>query len=90
MNLEIVVHKKFLKDLIALPSNPRKQIEKFVFEELEIISDIREINSLEKLAGQKGFYKIRFGDYRVGLEITKDQFIVHRVMNRKEIYRFFP
>jgi mRNA interferase RelE/StbE len=90
VNLEIIVHKKFLKDLVGLPSNPRKLIENFVFEELEEINDIRELSGLEKLVGQKGFYKIRFGDYRVGIEITKDQFIVHRVMNRKEIYRFFP
>jgi mRNA interferase RelE/StbE len=90
VNLEVVVHRKFLKDLAAVPSTPRSDIESFVFEEIEKLSDIRSINGLEKLTGQKGFYKIRFGDYRVGIEITKTQFILHRVMNRKEIYRFFP
>ena len=37
-----------------------------------------------------GFYKIRFGLYRLGLQLENDTVIIKTVMHRKEIYKFFP
>ncbi len=43
------------------------------------------------MEGFKTFYRIRLGDYRVGVELEADlmvRFII--IAHRKEIYRFFP
>ena len=42
------------------------------------------------MKGYANFYKIRFGDYRLGLQIINDRIICERVLHRKEIYGYFP
>lgn len=88
--MEIIYHKKFLKDLANLPSDYRKKIEKEVFEYLPGLKSWKEITKAEKLQGYKNYYKIRFGDYRLGFRIESDKVILERVLHRKEIYRYFP
>lgn len=51
---------------------------------------IFESGKIELMKGYPGYYKIRFGDYRVGLHIENDTVIFERVLHRKEIYRHFP
>jgi mRNA interferase RelE/StbE len=82
--------KSFLKQLAVLPKDVRQRIETFVFEELPKIQTISEIGKIEKMQGYEGYYKIRFGSYRVGLEVDNQEIIVQIVMHRREIYRFFP
>ena len=85
----ILYQKKFLKDLSRIPSPFRKKIEDFVFNELPLLK-FNEIESVEKMTGYSRYYKIRFGDYRMGLYFEKDTLSLERVLHRKEIYRFFP
>ena len=42
------------------------------------------------MRGYLNFYKIRFGDYRLGLQVIGNKIICERVLHRKEIYRYFP
>ena len=44
------------------------------------------------MKGYKDKYKIRVGDYRIGLTIDKQQklIICHRIAHRREIYQIFP
>jgi mRNA interferase RelE/StbE len=82
--------KKFLKQLAAVPSDIRSKIESFVFEELITASSIYEMGKIEKMKGYDGFYKVRFGNYRLGLVFENEMITVKTVMHRKEIYKFFP
>ena len=52
--------------------------------------NLREIKGLEKLKGYKTFYRIKAGDYRIGIEIVKDKVIFTRFLHRKDIYKYFP
>jgi len=45
---------------------------------------------MEKMTGYKNHYKVRFGDYRVGIFKNNNTIELQRVLNRKEIYKFFP
>jgi len=38
----------------------------------------------------KIFYKVRFGNYRLGLALENEIIVVKTVMHRREIYKFFP
>ena len=44
------------------------------------------------MKGYKDKYKIRIGDYRIGLTIDKKQklIICQRIAHRREIYQIFP
>jgi mRNA interferase RelE/StbE len=58
--------KRFLKDLAAIPSQTRGRIEVFAFEEALQLASLAESGKIEKLKGSGAYYRIRFGDYRVG------------------------
>ncbi len=49
-----------------------------------------EIPHLKKMKGYKNAYRIRFGDYRIGFLFENNSIVLSRVMNRNEIYRYFP
>ena len=82
--------KKFLKQLAQLPRTTRFQVEAFAFEQLPNAASISEVGIVEKMQGYRGYYKARFGSYRVGMKVDGDTLIFQVVMNRKDIYKFFP
>ncbi len=83
--------KRFLKDLADLPTEIQERVEPIVFEELESENPF-ELGYLEKLKGYSDKYKIRVGNYRIGITLDKDAQILvcERIAHRKEIYRLFP
>jgi mRNA-degrading endonuclease RelE of RelBE toxin-antitoxin system len=42
------------------------------------------------MRGYTNRYRIRIGDYRVGIEVNEDVIEVMRVLHRRELYRYFP
>ena len=88
--MKIEFRKKFLKELLKLPNPYQANIEKFVFEILPNYDNLTEIGKVEKMIGYKNYFKIRFGDYRVGIKKENDVIIIETVKHRKEIYKFFP
>ncbi len=87
--LVIRYSKRFLKDLAEIPSKQRKHIEKFVFEESIHWKSSTEILHLEKLKGYTTYYKIRFGDYRVGVELKDKELHFLRVLHREKFIVIF-
>lgn len=60
--------KKFLKELAALPAEVQARIEPIVFQELECENPFA-LRYLDKMKGYGDKYKIRIGDYRIGITI---------------------
>jgi len=88
--MEVEIKKKFLKELSKLPNDYADTIEIFVFEQLPSYNNLSEIGKVEKMTGYKNYFKIRFGDYRVGIKKENDTIIVEIVKHRREIYKYFP
>jgi mRNA interferase RelE/StbE len=89
--VQVVYTKTFLRDLAkVVPLKRREQIEKFVFERLPALYSIEAAGIIEKMLGHKNHYKVRFGNYRVGMIKNRNQVELLRVMDRKDIYKFFP
>ncbi|MDZ7967485.1 MAG: type II toxin-antitoxin system RelE/ParE family toxin [Nostoc sp. DedSLP03] len=81
----------FIKDLKALKSTPYYEtIKTLVFEEIPQILTFEEITNLKKLQGYENAYRIRVGDYRIGLIFDGETVLFQRVLHRKNIYRHFP
>ncbi len=83
-----VEYKKiFLKELAVLTEATRAKIEKIVFEEFAGDNPFT-LGFIEKMIGYKDKYKVRVGNYRIGLTIEKDKMLitVNRVAHRKDIY----
>ena len=65
--MNVRVNRVFLKELAKLPIKERTKVEKLLFEEVENYKSPYQIPNLKKLKGYRNYYKIRFGDYRAGL-----------------------
>ena len=48
------------------------------------------IKNLKKITGYNNIFRIRIGDYRLGLIIEDDTVIFVRCLHRKDIYKYFP
>jgi mRNA interferase RelE/StbE len=83
--------KRFLKELSELPDHIQTRIEPIIFQEL-ISENPFSLGYLEKMKGYADKYKIRVGDYRIGISVVREfkQIICLRVAHRREIYRVFP
>lgn len=53
-------------------------------------SRINEIKNLKKLKGTANHYRIKIGDYRLGIIISKGSVKFIRCFHRKDIYKYFP
>ena len=83
--------KRFLKELCELPKEIRVQAEDIVFEDLLARSPFS-LGYLERMTGYPDKYKIRIGNYRIGITIHKQKSLIicQRIAHRKNIYRIFP
>ena len=80
----------FAKDLIGVKDKSLLQRVKAIVEAVEKAESLDQINGLKKLKGGGNYYRLRIGNYRVGLSVEADKVIFVRFINRKDIYRYFP
>jgi mRNA interferase RelE/StbE len=88
MNVEF--RKSFEKDLSKIRDVELLQRIQAVIEEVERLDSLTDLSNLKKLKAEGNYYRIRIGEYRIGLSITEDVVAFVRVLHRKEIYRYFP
>ena len=83
--------KKFLKELASCSKNIQSRVEPIVFEQLSC-DNLFELGYIEKMKGYDDKYKIRVGNYRIGITIDKKTQVIvcQRIAHRREIYRVFP
>lgn len=58
--------------------------------EIEAANSVTTIKNLKKLKSESSYYRIRVGNYRIGLIIEVETVTFVRVLHRSEIYRYFP
>ncbi|MDR0799058.1 MAG: type II toxin-antitoxin system RelE/ParE family toxin [Dysgonamonadaceae bacterium] len=87
--MEIIYLRKFQKDIESLPSEAKIQLKKIIFSCKEA-GTIRELPSLKKLTSYSSAYRIRMGNYRIGIFIENNIIEFARIAHRKDIYKLFP
>lgn len=80
---------RFLKDLEKLPDPATKAAVADVIEAIENASDLAGLAGLKKLQGYKTAFRIRVGDFRIGVFVSRGEVEFARVVNRKDIYKLF-
>ena len=83
--------KSFERDLKNLKKNRQmlSRIQKKI-DEVEEVSGLDVLSSVKKLSGGENYYRIRVGDYRIGIAIENETVVFVRCLHRREIYRYFP
>lgn len=88
--MKIEFRKSFLKDLEKLRNAKLKILISDCIEQVEAADNISKIKNLKKLSGYDIYYRIRIGDYRMGIKIVNDTIYFVVFEHRKQIYNTFP
>ncbi|MBE9157811.1 type II toxin-antitoxin system RelE/ParE family toxin [Nodosilinea sp. LEGE 06152] len=80
----------FKKDLKRIKDPKLLENVSQVITTVKSAESLAEISSLKKFKGYDDFYRVRTGDFRIGIRLVGDEIIFVRLLHRKEIYRFFP
>jgi mRNA interferase RelE/StbE len=82
--------KQFIRDIdkLSLQSVNAEVINAII--NVEESSSPAGIRGLKKLSGCKNAFRIKIGDYRIGIFIEKDIVEFARIVHRKDIYKVFP
>jgi mRNA interferase RelE/StbE len=89
--MELLYAKRFSKDLDSIQKESKTR--KALLKELETIKEagsLGEIKGVKKIEGYQEFYRIRIGEYKLGIKIAKNTVELIRFLHRKDIYRRFP
>lgn len=81
---------KFNKDVDKLKDAKAKDALIKAISKVEKAATLLEIPNLKKLKGEKFAYRIRIGEYRIGLYIEDNIVEFARIVHRKDIYKVFP
>jgi len=82
--------KQYYKDLDKLSLQAVKDNAVDAIIKVEKAKNISEIKALKKLTGFKFAYRIKIGDYRIGVFIENNIVQFARIIHRKDIYKIFP
>lgn len=82
--------KSFLKDLKKRNDKALKKRVQQILLDIKLANNRSELSNLERLKGHPVAYKIRVGDYRLGLFIENETVFFSRFLHRKEVYKKFP
>jgi mRNA-degrading endonuclease RelE of RelBE toxin-antitoxin system len=88
MNYE--VKKSFSRDIAKIRDKALLNAIAVVIENIEQAQSIQQIKHIQKIQGSKNHYRIRIGDYRMGLFSNGITIYIVRFLHRKEIYKYFP
>jgi mRNA interferase RelE/StbE len=82
------IHRQFAKDLKKIPRSVQEQ----VFFLIESVVKNDSISSLgaKKMSGYGNRYRLKIGNYRLGISVEEDEIIFRRVLHRQNIYKKFP
>jgi mRNA interferase RelE/StbE len=85
------VDKSFDRDIDRIKDQKLLKRLRNLISMIENAESIRKIPHIKKIEGYDLFYRIKIGDYRLGMEALSDKEVVLiRFLHRKEIYRYFP
>ncbi len=89
--MKILIDNSFVKDVDQI--SDKKVLSKLssLIKVLENSKNLTELPQVKKIKGYDSFYRIRLGNYRLGLEEIKGKGVcLTRFLHRKDIYKYFP
>jgi len=88
--MKVQFRDSFSQDLTKIKNEAMLKRIKRAIESVEKAQDFQTIPNLKKLRGGHTYYRIKVGEYRIGLSIENNLWTLIRCLDRKDIYRYFP
>jgi mRNA interferase RelE/StbE len=80
----------FTRDLNRVRDKKLLQQVRKNIEAVESADSLSALPNLKKLKGAKSYFRLKLGDYRLGLALENDTVVFVRLLDRKDIYKYFP
>ncbi len=91
--MEVIIKKSYLKDLKKVPK-PIFAASDFIIDKLKASTSLENSGvDYIKMEGQKkgeNYYRIRIGDWRIGIEYVSPTIVIICILSRGTIYKKFP
>ncbi len=89
--MNIRVEKSFDRDVNKIRDRILLKKLRDIIYRIEKAESILDVPQTKKIRGYDSFYRIRIGDYRLGMEtLSSEEVVLVRFLHRKDIYRYFP
>ncbi len=89
--MKLVFEKKFAKDLKKIQDKQLLKRLNFLIDQLSCANSLKELNeNIKRMKSNPSYWRIKIGNYRIGLEKKGEQIILVRILHRKDIYKYFP
>ena len=88
--MKVEFRRSFARDLKKLEDKGILNRVKQTIEDLERASRLPDVQGIRKLRGEVRYYRIRIGDYRLGVVVEGEVVTLVRFLHRRDIYRYFP
>ncbi len=89
--MKVKIEKSFDRDVGRVRDKKLLRLLRDVISLIEDSKFIYEIPHIKKIQGFNSLYRIKIGDYRLGMEeVTGQEVTLIRFLHRKDIYRYFP
>lgn len=88
--MKVLFQESFSRDLRRIDDRDVLRRIRQAIEVVEQASNLLDILHLTRLRSQGRHYRIRVGEYRLGLTVENNQVTFVRALHRWEIYRYFP
>ncbi len=88
--MKTLFRKSFERDIKKLKESSIRLAVLKAIEQVEAATELLTVPEVKKLSGSANAYRLRVGEYRVGLYLDGDTVEFVRLLHRREIYRFFP
>jgi len=88
--MKVEYHKSFERDLRRVRDRNLLNRVKTALQELEGSESLEALSNIKAMKGHPEYYRVRIGDYRLGLKRIDDGVRIIRFLSRGDIYRKFP
>jgi mRNA-degrading endonuclease RelE of RelBE toxin-antitoxin system len=88
--MKVAFLSRFGKDIDKIDDQTVKLRIVHIIEQIEQARSIFEIANVKKISGYKNVYRIKAGDYRLGIYYDGETVEFARALHRKDIYKAFP
>lgn len=88
--MKVIFKRSLARDLKQIRNRSLLEKVRALIEQMEQASSLNELDHVRKISDSRVYYRVRIGDYRLGLRLENDTVTLIRFLHRKDIYRYFP
>ena len=88
--MRVAFKRSFVRDLEKIKNQSLKDKARQVIELVKQADNLQDIPHTRKLRGSERYYRIRLGNYRIGLAVAGNEVAFVRFLHRRDVYRYFP